>query len=117
MQQRATPNRMDMSNANYCDGDADPSDCPYNFYRTVRAFCNSGPSHISCCWSRPEFAPLLDQSGDINARWPSMLANLETTLRFLQANASRPGVTTRGLKLWICHTLCSLLPACRIALL
>lgn len=54
----------------HCRFDGSEHDCPYNFYRT---------------------------SGDINARWPSMLANLETTLRFLQANASRPGVTTQGL--------------------
>jgi hypothetical protein len=30
-------------------------------------------------------------SGDINARWGSMLANLATTVKFLDANTSRPG--------------------------
>lgn len=31
-------------------------------------------------------------SGDINAHWGAMLANLASTKRFLESNASRPGV-------------------------
>lgn len=53
----------DASNAR-CDFDGSPNDCPYNFYRT---------------------------SGDINAHWASMLANLATVVPFLEKNASRPG--------------------------
>lgn len=48
----------------HCNFDGSSDDCPYNFYRT---------------------------SGDINARWGSMLANLATTVKFLDANTSRPG--------------------------
>lgn len=56
LQEKASPNHMDMSNSNECRGDTSPSDCPYNFYRV---------------------------SGDISASWRSMLANLEYTLPFL----------------------------------
>jgi len=54
----------DASNAR-CAFDGSPNDCPYNFFRT---------------------------SGDINARWSSMLGNLETTLRYrTEPPLSRPG--------------------------
>lgn len=54
----------DASNA-HCAFDGSRDDCPYNFYRT---------------------------SGDINARWTSMLANLATTLRYRESPPlSRPG--------------------------
>jgi hypothetical protein len=56
LKERAQPNHMDMSNANYCDGATSPSDCPFNFYRV---------------------------SGDISSSWGSMLANLQYTLPFL----------------------------------
>lgn len=49
----------------HCHFDGSADDCPYNFYRT---------------------------SGDINAHWGSMLANLASTVRFLETNVSRPGV-------------------------
>ena len=30
IKEKVACNRMDMSNSNYCKGDADPSDCPFN---------------------------------------------------------------------------------------
>ena len=57
------PNPMDMSNANYCTGDASPSDCPFHFYRV---------------------------SGDISASWHSMLANLAYTTPFLGEGGVHP---------------------------
>ena len=45
-----------MSNSNECTGSSDPSDCPFSLYRV---------------------------SGDINAHWSAVLANLEYTLPFL----------------------------------
>ena len=59
----ATPNHMDMSNANFCTGASDPSDCPYHMYRV---------------------------SGDISASWHSMLANLEYTTPFLGEGGVHP---------------------------
>ena len=56
LQANAHPNHMDMSNSNFCTGDADPSNCPYNLYRV---------------------------SGDICNHWSCVLANLEYTLPFL----------------------------------
>lgn len=56
LQAKAAPNKMDMSNSNFCTGESDPSDCPFNFYRV---------------------------SGDIYHSWDSVLANLEYTLPFL----------------------------------
>ena len=53
----------DASNG-HCLFDGSKDDCPYNFYRT---------------------------SGDINARWGSMLGNLATVVRYLDSNTSRPG--------------------------
>ena len=53
----------DASNG-HCHFDGTVGDCPYNFYRT---------------------------SGDINARWGSMLANIATVVKYLDANTSRPG--------------------------
>ena len=43
LKEKPQRNRMDLSNSNYCDGDLNPSDCPFNFYRV---------------------------SGDISASWP-----------------------------------------------
>ena len=59
----AARNHMDMSNSNYCNGNSDPSDCPFNMYRV---------------------------SGDISASFKSMLANLEYTLPFLGQGGIHP---------------------------
>ena len=63
VQKAPQKNRMDMSNSNYCTGDSDPSDCPYNFYRV---------------------------SGDISASWNAMLGNLAYTLPFLGEGVPPP---------------------------
>eukprot|EP01043_Picozoa_sp_COSAG02_P015065 COSAG02_NODE_633_length_19262_cov_32.473256_3_plen_232_part_00 len=60
---KAACNHMDMSNSNYCKGDADPSDCPFNLYRV---------------------------SGDISGSFKAMLTNLEYALPFLGQGGLHP---------------------------